>query len=341
MWHKLLLIFTLLPGHFFAQSLEGDLFLEILGKPQNSEGMQKVIAAYQLQAIHQGYGSPTQYIQVLGDPVSSVGLGGTGSTKSGFTGGLPLGLKFSMTKAQAEALLANTTTFQNGGAAAYPRIYFFYERGKKVELSYSAEGFLTYVALENKDYLSLYDYWVSTGAQGLLKPEDLVYFKNSTGYSHRVTESETDVPFVSSNEKKLFTLLRELQSHLVNEAYEPSWKVQGPIWLRQAVGEEPSMLQRGILRSLSDLEAQIKREYFEEKWSWKGPPWQAECKALQMDERVAALLIELESNLSWSAVDADWAARREGWLAECAAIHTTSDPDWNGEDEFDRFFKKD
>lgn len=47
--------------------------------------------------------------------------------------------------------------------------------------------------------------------------------------------------------------------------------------------------------------------------------------------------MELEANLSWASVDAAWAARRNVWVLECQSIKDVVDPNWNGEQEAEKF----
>lgn len=47
--------------------------------------------------------------------------------------------------------------------------------------------------------------------------------------------------------------------------------------------------------------------------------------------------MELEANLSWASVDTAWAARRNAWVLECQYIKETVDPNWNGEQEAEKF----
>lgn len=75
-----------------------------------------------------------------------------------------------------------------------------------------------------------------------------------------------------------------------------------------------------------------------EKWSWRAEPWRKEYNdGIQLDVKVAQLLMELEANLSWASVDAAWAARRNAWVLECQYIKETVDPNWNGEQEAEKF----
>jgi len=68
---------------------------------------------------------------------------------------------------------------------------------------------------------------------------------------------------------------------------------------------------------LVELETNIKWSAVEQKWSNRRESWIQEVRSASDSAGVAELLAELESNIKWEAVDKRWRSRRDSWAQDC------------------------
>lgn len=340
MKHLLILIIISMGISLNAQQIGGNAFFGYLGQTHESASAKQLFSQFKMlpgdQFIKE-YASPTEYITTYGNPITKLMLGGGDGKKKSFSGKLPLGLYFGMHKNDFIKRMGNTTLFDIPSKQEFATTYFYYDVNRYAECYFTEDGKLHFIILENKDYRQLYDYWVKSGFNNQIKPENLVYWKNSDAATS-LFENVSAPRVTVNNDEKLFSLLIELQKHMVPTAFEASWTGEKTKWLANCTPNRVLVTGIPIQRSLIELESMIKRSSFEEKWSWRAEPWRKECNdGIQSDVKVAQLLLELETNLSWASVDAAWAARRNAWVLECQSIKEVVDPNWNGEQEAEKF----
>lgn len=181
---KTILAFTCLLFTFssYAQS-DGDALLDLPGKEQNSAVVQKFCNEFNVKQVDGSIiSSETHWIQLTGKPISSIVLQSSNKGgKTGFAGKLPLGLRFGMSKQEVTTVLGNVTMFDDPSSSGdYKTNYFFCDNDVKLECRYSAEGQLIALIIENKNYRSLYDYWIGSNQQPPVTPEEYKYCKKGT-----------------------------------------------------------------------------------------------------------------------------------------------------------------
>jgi len=70
---------------------------------------------------------------------------------------------------------------------------------------------------------------------------------------------------------------------------------------------------------LVELETNIKWSAVEQKWRNRREGWIQDVQSASDSAGVGALLAELESNIKWEAVDNRWRSRRDSWVQDCAS----------------------
>lgn len=70
---------------------------------------------------------------------------------------------------------------------------------------------------------------------------------------------------------------------------------------------------------LLELEANIKWSAVEKKWQSRRDAWLGEVQGASSAAQLASLVVDLETNIKWSAVENNWQSRRDSWVRDCAA----------------------
>lgn len=76
---------------------------------------------------------------------------------------------------------------------------------------------------------------------------------------------------------------------------------------------------------LIELESNIGWSAVSDQWRTRRDGWISDCKSKSDISDKASLLIEFESNLSWEAVDPRWVDRRETWINDLYTSSSNSD----------------
>ena len=75
-------------------------------------------------------------------------------------------------------------------------------------------------------------------------------------------------------------------------------------------------------KHLGELESNITWAAVDNAWKNLRPRWVSATAACADPECVAKQLLELESHVQWKAVEAAWTKRRSGWVNDCKAATT-------------------
>lgn len=83
--------------------------------------------------------------------------------------------------------------------------------------------------------------------------------------------------------------------------------------------------RRAVLgRLLVELETNIKWGAVDSKWQGRRDSWIADVRSTNDPVRLGELLTELESNITWSAVEKSWQQRRDSWLRDCGSVKSSA-----------------
>lgn len=75
-------------------------------------------------------------------------------------------------------------------------------------------------------------------------------------------------------------------------------------------------------KQLVELESHITWAAVDSAWKNIRPRWVATTGACDESKCVAEQLLELEAHVKWKAVEAAWTKRRSGWVNDCKAATT-------------------
>lgn len=75
-------------------------------------------------------------------------------------------------------------------------------------------------------------------------------------------------------------------------------------------------------RQVVELESNINWSAVDNAWKKIRPHWVATTATCEDPECVAKQLLELEGHVKWKAVEAAWTKRRSGWVNDCKAATT-------------------
>ena len=75
-------------------------------------------------------------------------------------------------------------------------------------------------------------------------------------------------------------------------------------------------------KQLVELESHITWAAVDSAWKNIRPRWVATTAACDEPKCVAEQLLELEAHVKWKAVEAAWTKRRSGWVNDCKAATT-------------------
>lgn len=232
--------------------------------------------------------------------------------------------------------VAKPNVVQGKGIVRYRDKNYYFDFGSSVwVLGINRNSIINNLAGKNYAANVMYDYNIPANSVVISKSPAQI---NSP--ANKVDET-LEIIAVSDNEKKFYKLLLQLESHIVWGAVTDDWKTKRENWVRLCNNPVEGMFGRHALNRLAELEKNTKASFMEAAYiNTRQSSWRKECYELQFDDKVAALLLEYERNLKWTAVDEKWSTQRDAWIAEAKTIKEVQDSNWNGEDEFMKFKSK-
>jgi hypothetical protein len=123
--------------------------------------------------------------------------------------------------------------------------------------------------------------------------------------------------------KAVFTLLQELEDHIIYQAHESYWVEERLVWKSEQ--RYPSWHQQGqkLLQLVGSLQPSVS-EYAQTVYH----PWRQSLQSVYTRNQVINFILEFEASIGWRWMSNEWATRRPAWqkaLKEMLANPDNSD----------------